>query len=161
MIATSSPTVRIAVQAATPLAVVVSVFLFFGGHNRPGGGFAAGLVLGAVMALRTVSGLYRPRGAEALLAVGGIVAGLVAVAPILGGNPLLDQVVIEGTVPVLGKNKTGSALVFDAGVTLIVVGLVIAVLDGLGAKALATGAPNNAEEGLAGQDAVEQEAEER
>ena len=166
MIATSSPTVRVAVQAATPLAVVVSAFLFFAGHNRPGGGFAAGLVLGAVMALRTVAGLFRPRGAVELLAIGGVVAGLVAVAPILGGNPLLDQAVVERTVPLLGKVKTGSALIFDAGVTLIVVGLVIAVLDGLGAMALATRTPNDTEEGEAeeakpGQEAAEQEAEQR
>ncbi len=136
MIATRSPIVRLGIQAASPLALVVAAFLFFGGHNRPGGGFAAGLVLGAVMALRTVAGLQRPTGGMSLVAVGGIVAALVALAPLIGGSPLLDQAVIDTTLPGLGKVKSGSALVFDAGVVLIVVGLVLAVLDGLGATEL-------------------------
>jgi multicomponent Na+:H+ antiporter subunit A len=137
MIATRSPLARLGIQAASPLAIIVATFLFFAGHNRPGGGFAAGLVLGAVVALRTVAGLQRPTGAIGLLSAGGVIAALVALAPLVGGDVLLDQVVIDGTVPVLGKIKSGTALAFDAGVTLIVVGLVVAVLDGLGATELA------------------------
>ncbi len=137
MIATRSPLARLGIQAASPLAIIVATFLFFAGHNRPGGGFAAGLVLGAVVALRTVAGLQRPTASLGLLSAGGVIAGIVALAPLVGGDVLLDQVVVEGTVPVLGKIKSGSAMVFDAGVTLIVVGLVVAVLDGLGAAELA------------------------
>lgn len=138
MIATRSPIVRLGVQAASPLALVVAVFLFFAGHNRPGGGFAAGLVLGAVVALRAVAGLQRPARAVALLAAGGIIAGGVALAPVVAGDLLLDQFVVETTLPLLGNVKSGTALVFDAGVTLIVVGLVVAVVEGLGAADLAT-----------------------
>lgn len=143
MIATRSPLARLGIRAASPLALVVAVFLFFAGHNRPGGGFAAGLVLGAVVALRTVAGLQRPTHAVALLATGGIIAGAVALAPVVAGDLLLDQVVVETTLPLLGTIKSGSSLVFDAGVTLIVVGLVVAVLEGLGATGL--GAPNREE----------------
>ena len=39
-------------------------------------------------------------------------------------------------MPLLGKVKSGSALVFDAGVTAIVVGLFVAVFDGLDADEL-------------------------
>ena len=46
MISSRSPIVELGVRAASPLALVVAAFLFFAGHNRPGGGFAAGLVLG-------------------------------------------------------------------------------------------------------------------
>jgi hypothetical protein len=52
------------------------------------------------------------------------------------GEPLLDQVVVTWDVPVLGTVKTGSALLFDLGVVAIVVGLVIALLDGLDASSL-------------------------
>ena len=137
MITSRSPIVRLGIQAASPLALVVAAFLFFAGHNRPGGGFAAGLVLGAVVALRTVAGLQRPTHGIGLLSAGVLVAGFVAVAPLVGGDLLLDQVVVEGTLPLLGKVKVGSSLVFDAGVTLVVVGLVVAVLEGLGAAQLA------------------------
>jgi hypothetical protein len=63
--------------------------------------------------------------------------GLAAFLPVLGGGILLDQVVVEGRLPVVGSIKTGSALVFDLGVTLIVVGLVSTVLLALRADELA------------------------
>ena len=66
VIAGRSPIVRQGVLAAGPLAVLVAVYLLFAGHNRPGGGFAAGLVLGAVVALRAAAGLPRPRRAVPL-----------------------------------------------------------------------------------------------
>lgn len=137
MIRSRSSVLPMAVSVVSPVAFVLAAYLFFAGHNRPGGGFAAGLVLGAVVALRIVSGLQRPRYTVGLLAGGGILAAGIAVVPLLFGEPLLDQIVVEWTVPVLGKVKSGSALVFDAGVTLIVVGLVVAVLDGLGVDDLA------------------------
>lgn len=132
MIATRSSIVAVGVRVVSPLAIVLAVFLFFAGHNQPGGGFAAGLVLGSVVALRKLAGLGSPFDAITLLSVGGVICGLVAVAPLVVGDTLLDQVVVERTVPVLGKVKSGSAAIFDLGVTAIVVGLVAAVLDGLG-----------------------------
>lgn len=136
MIASRSMVVRTGIQLAGPLAVVVGLYLFFVGHNQPGGGFAAGLVFGAVVALRAVAGLPTPRRPLRLMALGGVIAGLVALAPLAAGNTLLDMVVVEGDVPVLGTVKAGSALVFDLGVTLIVVGLLVAVLDALGVAEL-------------------------
>ena len=132
MIAGRSPIVRQGVLAAGPLAVLVAVYLLFAGHNHPGGAFAAGLVLGAVVALRAAANLPRPRRAVPLIAAGGLIAGLVALAPVVGGDVVLDQIVVERTVAVLGKVKSGSALLFDVGVTLIVTGLVVAVIGGLG-----------------------------
>ncbi|MEM9564010.1 MAG: MnhB domain-containing protein [Actinomycetota bacterium] len=132
-----SRAIELAVRAASPLALLVAAYLFFAGHNRPGGGFAAGLVIGAVMGLRMIAGLPYPDNPGRFLASGAIVAGLVAVAPMLWGDPLFDQVIVEWQAPILGKVKTGTAAVFDLGVVLIVVGLVVAVLDGLGADDIA------------------------
>ena len=124
MIARTSPIVSLAVRAVTPIALVVAAYALFAGHNQPGGGFAAGLMLGAIIVLRTVAGLQQPKYATVWLSVGGVIAGLVAIAPMFWGEPLLDQVVVTWDVPVLGTVKTGSALVFDLGVVAIVVGLV-------------------------------------
>ncbi len=137
MIAAHSPIVRLGIRAASPLAILVGVYLLFAGHNQPGGGFAAGLVFGAVAALRTVAGLQRPINTGALVAAGTALVAVVAVAPLLWGDPMLDQQIVSAEIPLLGKVKTGSALPFDIGVTAIVVGLVLAVLDGLGARELA------------------------
>lgn len=137
MIASRSPIVRAGIQVASPFALLVAAYLFSAGHNRPGGGFAAGLVLGAVVALRTVAGMSRPQNPIGLLVAGGLTAAAVAIAPLLVSAPALDQVVVDATLPILGTIKTGTALLFDAGVALVVVGLVAAVLDGLGATEIA------------------------
>jgi multicomponent Na+:H+ antiporter subunit B len=136
MIARTSPIVRLAVRAITPIALLIAAFVLFAGHNQPGGGFAAGLLLGAVIVLRTIAGLQQPRHAVVFLAVGGVIVGLEAIAPMLWGEPLLDQVVLSWEVPLLGKVKTGSALVFDLGVVAVVVGLIVALLDGFDASSL-------------------------
>lgn len=136
MIAGTSPIVSLAVRAVTPIASVVAAYVLFAGHNQPGGGFAAGLMLGAVVVLRTVAGIQQPRFAPVWMSAGGVIVGLVAIAPMLWGEPLLDQVVVTWDVPVLGTVKSGFALLFDVGVVAIVVGLVIALLDGLDATSL-------------------------
>jgi multisubunit Na+/H+ antiporter MnhB subunit len=141
-----SPIVSLSIRAATPLALVIAVFVFFAGHNRPGGGFAAGLLIGAVLVLRSVAGFPVPFRAIPLLAIGTIIACAVALAPMLWGDVFLNQVVVEQTLPLLGKVKSGSALVFDIGVTLIVSGLIVAVLDGFRADHLATPPPDLANE---------------
>ncbi|NNE73981.1 MAG: MnhB domain-containing protein [Acidimicrobiales bacterium] len=131
MIASRSPIVRLGVRAASPLAIVIAVYLLFAGHNRPGGGFAAGLVLGAVVTLRTLAGLQRPTHATGLITSGVVLVAAIAFIPLLWGDPLLDQQVGSIELPVLGKVKSGSALPFDIGVTAIVMGLIVALLDGL------------------------------
>lgn len=143
MIANRSPVVRLGIQTATPLAVVVGLYLLFAGHNNPGGGFAAGLVFGAVVTLRTLSGIQRPTFGVELIAGGMLIVAVVTAMPLFWGDTLLDQQVISFELPVLGKVKSGSALPFDIGVTAIVVGLVVALLDGLSATTLA--GPANAE----------------
>lgn len=145
MTGTQSPMLQLGVRAASPLAVLVGVYLLFAGHNNPGGGFAAGLVFGAVIALRTVSGLQRPLYAAPLISAGLLVVAVVAVAPMLWGDPVLDQKVFSFELPLLGKMKTGSAFPFDIGVTAIVMGLVLAVLEGLGATDLASDTSRRAE----------------
>jgi len=143
---THLPFLQTVVRSASPLAFMVAIFLFFAGHNRPGGGFAAGLVLGAIVALRLMAGLRGPGGAVPLLSAGATIIGLVGMAPLLFGRELLDQVIVKATVPVLGVVKSGSAAVFDLGVTLVVVGLVVAVFDGLASDALAPGDVSATEE---------------
>jgi multisubunit Na+/H+ antiporter MnhB subunit len=137
MIADRSLIARSGVKMASPFAVVVTIMLFFAGHNQPGGGFAAGLMLGAVIALRAVVGLPIPQRSSPFLAAGGVVGVSVAIAPMLFGDALLDQATFETTLAVLGKIKVGSALVFDIGVVLVVIGLVVALLDAFDADELA------------------------
>lgn len=131
MIASRSLVVRDGIRLASPLAVVVAVMLFFAGHNQPGGGFAAGLVLGAILALRHSVGLSILTHPVRLMSVGGMIVGLVALLPLAVGDVFLDQYLWSANVALLGKVKVGTALVFDLGVTAIVVGLIGAMLTAL------------------------------
>lgn len=138
MIARRSMVIREGIRVVSPFAFIVGVAMFFAGHNQPGGGFAAGLVFGAIVALRSVCGLSIPTDALKLMALGGVIVIGTSLAPVFVGETLLDQVVWETTLPVLDKVKAGTALIFDLGVTFVVVGLVVALLHGLGAGAEAT-----------------------
>lgn len=130
-----------AVRLVFHTVLVFSLYLLFAGHNQPGGGFVGGLVAGAAFVLRYVSG-----GRDALkaavpfdpgLAVGGglVLATGTGMAAWLFGGQFLESGKVEWVAPLLGTIKATSALPFDTGVYLIVVGLVLAVLRTLGAEA--------------------------
>ncbi|RVW01642.1 Na+/H+ antiporter subunit A [Rhodococcus spongiicola] len=123
-----------------PTMMVLSVYFFFSGHNAPGGGFAGGLTAGLALVLRYLAGgRYElgetvPIDAGKILGLGlGLAAGTAAASLFLGAPPL-SSAVFEVTLPLLGDIKLVTALFFDLGVYLIVVGLVLDVLRSLGAR---------------------------
>jgi multicomponent Na+:H+ antiporter subunit A len=131
---------EVATRMIFPLIMVLSAYFFFTGHNTPGGGFAGGLTAGLALVLRYLAGgRYElgetlPLDAGKILGVGlGLSAGT-AVASLFLGAPVLSSATIQFTVPVLGQVKFVTALFFDLGVYLIVVGLVLDVLRSLGAR---------------------------
>jgi multicomponent Na+:H+ antiporter subunit A len=131
---------EVATRMIFPLIMVLSAYLFFSGHNTPGGGFAGGLTAGLALVLRYLAGgRYElgetlPLDAGKILGTGlGLSAGT-AVASLLLGAPALSSALIQVDVPVLGTVKFVTALFFDLGVYLIVVGLVMDVLRSLGAR---------------------------
>ncbi|ROP27145.1 Na+/H+ antiporter subunit A [Pseudokineococcus lusitanus] len=118
--------------------VLFSLYLVFAGHNQPGGGFAGGLVAGLALMVRYLSGGRReldraaPVPAGLLLGSGLFLsAGVGLLAALLGFTPL-QSAIFEPTVPVLGEVKLVTALFFDIGVYLLVIGLVLDVLRSLG-----------------------------
>ncbi len=126
-----SPVVRLGVELITPAAMLLGIYLLVAGHNRPGGGFAAGLVFGAVITLRALARMVIPP-AIPLLGVGTAVVVASALLPLLWGDGVLDQGLATVDLPIFGSVKGGTALPFDIGVTAVVVGLIAALLHGLG-----------------------------
>lgn len=119
-------------------ALVFSLFLLFSGHNAPGGGFIAGLVAGICLILRYMSqgaasmlALIRLR-PEQLLGAGMLVAILAGVGGFVWGGGFLASAEIEVVLPVLGTLKATSALIFDIGVYLVVIGLAASLVSTLG-----------------------------
>lgn len=119
---------RVGARVVIPLLVIAAVVLFWRGHDEPGGGFIAGLVAGAAVAVASIAGIHlRIPSAGVLLAAGlAIALGSGFIGPLVGGT-FLEPIKVE--VPVVGSLT--SSLVFDLGVFLIVVGLVRAALERL------------------------------
>ena len=120
--------------------IVLSIYLLVAGHNFPGGGFAGGLMAGLALAVRYLAGgrfelaEASPVSAGALLGVGLAVVSLTAAAPLLWGGAVLESYILEFWLPVFGDVKFVTSTVFDIGVYLIVVGLVLDVLRSLGSE---------------------------
>jgi multicomponent Na+:H+ antiporter subunit A len=131
---------EVATRIIFPLIMLLSFYFFFAGHNTPGGGFAGGLTAGLALVLRYLAGgRYElgealPLDAGKVLGAGLTLSAGTAVTSLLLGAPVLSSAVFELDIPVLGHLKLVTALFFDLGVYLIVVGLVLDVLRSLGAR---------------------------
>lgn len=120
--------------------IIVSLYLLFAGHNLPGGGFAGGLVAGMALVMRYVAGGRYELGAAApadagrLLGVGMSIAVACAIVPLFFGAPPLTSTWFEADLPVIGHIEFVTSTLFDVGVYLVVIGLVLDVLRSLGAE---------------------------
>lgn len=120
--------------------IVLSIYLLLAGHNSPGGGFAGGLVAGLALTIRYLAGgrfeLEEATriSAGSLLGLGLAVAALSGIAPLFFGGEVFQSAIITFDWPVFGNVKFVTSTLFDIGVYLVVVGLVIDVLRSLGSE---------------------------
>jgi multicomponent Na+:H+ antiporter subunit B len=127
-----SPILRSGARFLVPLMLLFSVFVLVRGHNEPGGGFVGGLVAATAIALVLLSeGLDEARrllrvDPLALVAAGLLVALASGVPPLLRGWPYMTGLWLKVPLPVVGK--VGSPVIFDVGVYLVVLGIVLAIL---------------------------------
>ncbi|MBB5830480.1 multicomponent Na+:H+ antiporter subunit A [Brachybacterium aquaticum] len=123
-----------------PMMMMFSVYLLMAGHNLPGGGFAGGLVAGLALAVRYLAGgRYElseamPLQAGFVLGAGMALAVASGVLPVFFGGTIFAQVTPVVDVPLLGELKFPIALLFDLGVYLVVVGVMLDFLRTLGAQ---------------------------
>lgn len=120
--------------------MIVSLYLLFAGHNLPGGGFAGGLVAGMGLVMRYIAGgrwelgAAAPTDAGRLLGAGMAIAVLCALVPMAFGFAPLQSFTFEGELPLIGHWEFVTSTIFDVGVYLVVIGLVLDVLRSLGAE---------------------------
>jgi multicomponent Na+:H+ antiporter subunit A len=118
--------------------VLWSLYLLFSGHNDPGGGFAAGLVCGLALALRYLAGrgyelrLAAPVMPGLLLGSGLFLAAAAALLPMPFGYQTLRTFIVDVPVPLIGEVHLVTSLLFDVGVYLVVIGLMLDILRSLG-----------------------------
>ena len=131
---------EVATRLIFPLVMVLSFYFFFAGHNVPGGGFAGGLTAGLALVLRYLAGgRYElgetlPFDAGKILGLGLAFSGGAALSSMLLGAPVLSSATIQFDMLGFGHVKIVTAIFFDLGVYLVVVGLVLDVLRSLGAR---------------------------
>jgi multicomponent K+:H+ antiporter subunit A len=121
-----------------PLAVLVSLYLFLRGHNEPGGGFIAGLVLALALILQYVANGQRwieqrlRTDFRAWIGAGLLIAGGAGIGSWFLGAPFLTSTYAYWSLPVIGAVPLASAVVFDLGVYLTVVGATMLALVSIG-----------------------------
>ena len=133
------PTVMAAfTRLLLPLALLVSVFIFLRGHNLPGGGFIAGLITAVALLMQYLGNGVRwtqariPANMHPLIAVGLLIAVLTGLASWLFGYPFLTSTFSHVHWPLVGEFELASAMAFDLGVYLVVVGATMLILVYLG-----------------------------
>jgi multicomponent K+:H+ antiporter subunit A len=121
----------LATRVLLPIALTVGIYIFLRGHNEPGGGFIAGLVIAIALIMQYIASGYawaaqRARfDAQAMIGGGVALAGLTGVAAWYFDRPFLTSAHGYVHLPLLGEIELASAMAFDLGVTLTVVGAVL------------------------------------
>lgn len=129
----TSSILQTAVRLLMPLLLLFAVFLLLRGHNQPGGGFVGGLVVAASFVLYAIAfGVVAARRAllvqpSTLLGIGLLVALVSGLPGVVGGQPFMTAVwttVGAGSTVV----DVGTPLLFDIGVFLSVIGVVLTIV---------------------------------
>jgi multicomponent K+:H+ antiporter subunit A len=120
----------VAARALLPLALTVGAYIFLRGHNQPGGGFIAGLVVAIAIIMQAMASGYAWTAerirveAHTMLGAGVLIAGLTGLGSLLFGRPFLTSAFGHVHLPLIGDFELTTAMLFDAGVFLTVVGAV-------------------------------------
>lgn len=117
-----------------PLTLTVGIYLFMRGHNQPGGGFIAALVVAIAFLVQYLAAGFdwsdaRRRFSEhRLIAWGVLVAMATGLGAIIFGANFLTTTFAYFSLPLIGKFELATAMLFDAGVFLTVFGAVMLAL---------------------------------
>ncbi len=136
-----------------PVIAVLAVYLFMRGHDLPGGGFAAGITLSIAFVVQYMAS--GTRWVEDHLRVlplrwmglGLLTSAATGVGSWWFGYPFLTSHFQYVELPFIGKMPTASALLFDLGVFLLVVGATVLILIALAHQSLRSSRAAQAAEG--------------
>ena len=125
---------RTVVKIVVFIVLTLGIYLFFAGHNAPGGGFIGGLVLASAVVLmylaydiETVQKTM-PFDFKKVAAFGVLLATGTAIGSVLFDVPFLSHTDAYYNVPLLGETHLTTVTIFEAGVALTVVGVVVTII---------------------------------
>lgn len=108
---------------------LLAIYLFFKGHNEPGGGFIAGIASAISLVF-----IYITLGKNAVTKIvrtdpvniafwGLLLSYLTALAPVVSALPFMFHKILHLHLPLFGDAHVGTPLLFDLGVYLVVIGI--------------------------------------
>jgi monovalent cation:proton antiporter len=125
-------------QTATKVLVFIiltyAVYILFAGHHNPGGGFVGGLITASAILLLYLAFDTRlvrqilPVDFKLVGAAGVLLAVLTGAASFWFNVPFLTQAVLDVHIPGIGELHLASAVVFDIGVFLAVIGTTMTII---------------------------------
>ena len=117
-----------------PLSLMVGVYILLRGHNMPGGGFIAGLIVAIAFLMQYMASGYvwashRARfDAHVMIGGGVLIAGATGIASLVFDRPFLTSTFGYFHLPLFGEVELASAMAFDLGVFFTVVGTCLLAL---------------------------------
>jgi multicomponent Na+:H+ antiporter subunit B len=121
-------------QVVVLIILTLGVYLFLSGHNQPGGGFIGGLVLASAFVLmflafdsHTVNTAI-PFDFKKISALGVLLAFSSSTLPMFFGQPFMSQTFGYFDLPLFGKTELATVTIFEAGVALTVIGVVVNII---------------------------------
>lgn len=118
--------------------LIFAFYLFWNGHNAPGGGFIAGLMTAAVVVFLYVSygspflKISMRFDSKYLLGIGLSISLLCGMGAMVFGYPFLTHTFGEFHIPLLGELELATATIFDLGVYMVVTGGCITIITAIG-----------------------------
>jgi multicomponent Na+:H+ antiporter subunit B len=115
-----------------PLLIALSLLVLYRGHNLPGGGFIGGLIAASAVMLRALAvGWDGIKGSRLLNPIKLMQVGLIVACGSAFVGLFVTQTFMEAVwaptwyLPVIGKLKLGTPILFDIGVYMVVLGFAV------------------------------------
>ena len=125
-------------HTVTKIAVMIiftfSIYLFYGGHHNPGGGFIGGLSVASGITLLLLAFDIEtirkniPFDFKNVAAIGVLIAIFTGIGGLFFGQPFLTQTFGYFDLPIFGKTELATATIFDTGVALAVIGTAVTII---------------------------------
>ncbi|SGU45657.1 Na+/H+ antiporter Mnh2 subunit B [Staphylococcus aureus] len=109
-------------------------YVFFAGHNNPGGGFIGGLIFSSAFILMFLSFNVEevleslPIDFRILMIIGALVSSITAIIPMFFRKPFLSQYETTWILPILGQIHVSTITLFELGILFSVVGVIVTVM---------------------------------
>jgi len=121
-------------KVAAVIIFAFAIYLYYGGHHNPGGGFIGGLSIASGITLLFLAFDIEtirkniPFNFKNVAALGVLIAILTGMGSFLFDVPFLTQTFGYFDIPIFRETELATALIFDTGVALAVIGTAVTII---------------------------------